>query len=259
MKTRVEEFREMHHSQEPLVLGNVWDVSSALVYEKTGFKALGTSSAAVAASMGYGDGEKMPFDRYYDVIKSIQHAVSIPLSVDLESGYGDTAEAIGEHIAALYDIGIVGINLEDSRMIHGKRTLQGLNAFEEKLEAIVSFLRIRAIDVFLNLRCDAFLLLREAPLQEAVERVTCYERLGVDGIFLPCILEEVDIEVILDAIEVPLNVMCIPGLMDFNKLQDLGVKRISMGSVIHDEVFSKMEAVLTGFLKERMGLGLISV
>src|SRR5882762_7244940 len=112
---RFETFLQLHHAATPLLLGNCWDVSSAKLLEENGFKAIGTSSAALARSLGYEDGENLPFDLLLETVKRIQQNIAVPLSVDMEKGYGTTNKGILENILKLHDIGVVGINIEDSR------------------------------------------------------------------------------------------------------------------------------------------------
>lgn len=112
--TKIQDFKNLHQNEQPLLIGNVWNVQSAKVYEELGFKALATSSSAVANSLGYEDGEQMSFEEYFYLIERIAKSTSILLSVDLESGYGKDAIDIVENISKLSEIGIVGINLEDS-------------------------------------------------------------------------------------------------------------------------------------------------
>src|ERR1700754_4423609 len=114
MSSKIEKFRELHSSADLFVLPNVWNAKSALLFQEQQFPAVATSSAAVADSLGYADGEGMPFDDYVFVIGRIAAAVQIPVSVDLEMGYGTSDEEIYNNILRLIDLGIAGINIEDS-------------------------------------------------------------------------------------------------------------------------------------------------
>lgn len=233
MTTRFEEFRKLHDNETPLLLGNVWNVQSALQYEKLGFKALGTSSAAIASDLGYEDGENMPFEDYFFMIQRIKSAVKIPLSVDLEAGYGNSVEEITANISKLYEIGIIGINIEDSIVVNSKREITETESFTTQLKAIVESLKKKNIDIFINVRSDVFLLDLPNKIDESKYRLKQYEMIGVDGIFLPCITNENDIKEIAETIKLPLNVMCIPNLPNFERLNELGVKRISMGNFVN--------------------------
>ena len=114
MMSLFEKFVELHLSESPLILGNVWNVQSAKIFEKLKFKAIGTSSAAIANSLGYEDGENISFEEYFYIVKRISENTSLPLSVDIESGYSDDVDVILSNIIKLVEIGVVGINIEDS-------------------------------------------------------------------------------------------------------------------------------------------------
>ncbi|MBO9582755.1 MAG: isocitrate lyase/phosphoenolpyruvate mutase family protein [Flavobacterium sp.] len=243
MTIRFEEFRKLHNNQTPLLLANVWNVQSALQYEKLGFKALGTSSAAIASDLGYEDGENMPFEDYFFMIQRIKSALKIPLNVDLEAGYGNSAEEILANISKLYEIGIVGINIEDSVVINSKREITETKSFTTKLRAIVENLKKRNIDMFVNVRSDVFLLDLPNKIEESKYRLKQYEMAGVDGVFLPCITNEDDIKEITETIKLPLNLMCMPNLPNFEKLRELGVKRISMGNFANAFLNKQLEKV----------------
>lgn len=256
MSSYFETFKALHHQQEPLLLGNVWDVQSAITLEKLGIKAVGTSSAAAAATLGYNDGEDMPFEEYLFLVRRIRAAVSIPLSVDLEAGYGDTEEAIIENIQRLHELGVAGINIEDSVVDGQGRHIVPADSFAQKMKNITGRLRELGIGIFINLRSDAFLLGLPDAIQEAVHRIKAYEHSGVHSIFLPCITAVDDIKAAVSATKLPVSVMCMPGLPDFKTLQSLGVKRISMGNFMHGALYKKMEEMGKGIISEGSFSGL---
>jgi 2-methylisocitrate lyase-like PEP mutase family enzyme len=241
MSNTFESFRKLHYQEEPLLLGNVWDAQSAKAFEKLKYQAIGTSSAAVAESLGYEDGENMPFDEYLFVVKRIKESTTIPLTVDLEGGYGKTEDAIVENIKRLYDVGVAGINIEDSIINKAGRTIVDADQFTAKLKGIVEKLKAQSIEIFINVRCDAFLMNVADATNEAVKRIKAYDKTGVHGIFLPCITNEYDIKATVAATSLPVSVMCMPGLPDFTTLSNLKVKRISMGPFLSRAVYKRME------------------
>lgn len=243
MMTPFQKFKNLHTSEKFFLLGNVWNVQSALVYEKMGLKALGTSSYAVAHSLGYEDGENMPFDEYLYIIKRIKASTQIPLSVDLEAGYGETSESIVNNIQALHKIGVAGINIEDSSVSANERKIKDPKEFALQLEQISNELSNRGIEMFLNVRCDSFIMNLPDALSEAMLRIKLYEQAQIDGLFIPCITREEDIESIAKATELPLNVLCVPGLPNFERLQLLGVKRISTGNFVNSKIYTDMEHI----------------
>jgi 2-methylisocitrate lyase-like PEP mutase family enzyme len=251
MRREVKLFNELHRQEEPLLLGNVWNVQSAKIFEKMNFKAIGTSSAAVAETLGYKDGEYMPFGEYFFIVKRIKESTSIPLTVDLEAGYGKTVEEILSNIKQLCELGVVGINIEDSIVRNSVREIVQAEDFAEKLFAITTQLKNEGIDVFINVRCDAFLLNLPDARAKAIGRIALYEKASIQGIFLPCITGVEDIKTTVNSTTLPVNVMCMPGLPDFDVLKSLNVKRISMGNFMNGSVYKELETLTQNVIKER--------
>ncbi len=244
MSTNFEQFKALHYAPDLLVLPNVWDAKSALLFEEKAFPALGTSSAAVANSLGYDDGEKMPLDDYLFVIKRILACVKIPVTVDFEMGYGKNPAAILSNLLKLCELGVAGINLEDSTIINGKRILQNGHAFADTITYLKNKLDAEGAALFFNIRCDTYLINLKNKQEESTLRLPLYESAGADGVFLPCISQEADIVEALKSTKLPLNVMCIPGLPDFNGLRALGVKRASMGPFFLNKTYQKATELL---------------
>jgi 2-methylisocitrate lyase-like PEP mutase family enzyme len=234
-------FTALHQQSAPLLLANVWDVASARAAQQAGYLAIGTSSAAIAAMLGYEDGEQMSFAELLLVVKRIRAVCPLPLSVDMEAGYGDTAQEIAANLQQLAKLGVVGVNLEDSRVVNGKRQLQDARQFAGQLREI----RARVTDpLFFNIRTDTFLLNVENALAETLLRGQLYREHGADGLFVPCVVNNPDIAAIARQITLPLNVMCMPTLADFAQLAALGVRRISMGNFIHAALQSRLNDLL---------------
>ncbi len=235
-----ETFLQLHQNPNPLLLGNIWDVSSAKIFEQKGYKAIGTSSQAVAKSLGYEDGEKLPFDTLFRLAKRVVEVVDIPFTVDLEAGYSRTINGIIENIKKLHGIGVVGINLEDT-IPGATRHLQPVTKFQKTLSAIAEQISRNNLKMFLNIRTDGFLLGMPTALAETLTRTKSYENSGANGIFVPCITNKNDIEEVVKATSLPVNVMCMPDLPDFEELKMLGVKRISMGPFVNSYISKKTE------------------
>jgi 2-methylisocitrate lyase-like PEP mutase family enzyme len=164
-------FKSLHESTDPLLIANVWNAQSAHVFQKLHFKAIATSSAAVAESLGYADGQQMSFEEYFAAISHIIHSAKLPLSVDLEAGYGDTPEMVVKNIRQLAMAGVIGINIEDSIVQNGKRSLIDAERFAHRLDKISNALRLHKVEIFINVRCDAFLLNVPSPIDEASKRI----------------------------------------------------------------------------------------
>ena len=238
-------FTASHHQKSPLLLCNVWDVTSAQAAEQLNFQAIGTSSGAIASMLGYRDGEEMSFQELKYIVERITKSVDVPLTVDLEAGYSRSPTKIVEHIQQLADLGVVGINLEDSLVENGERKLLDAITFSKTLEKVCSIFTQRNSKMFINLRTDTFLLGVSEPVQETIVRAKKYHAAGAHGLFVPCIERQEDIESVINQIDLPLNVMCMPKLPNFAILKELGVQRISMGNF----VFNKMRATLEKELK----------
>ena len=251
MISQFQKFKDLHNQNEPFLLCNVWNAQSAKISEKLGFKSIGTSSAAIAHSLGYEDGENMPFTDYLFIIENIKKSVTIPLTVDLESGYGNDEKTIISNISRLANLGIVGINIEDSIVKDNIRTLENEILFSKKLNIISNYIKTNNIEMFVNVRTDTFLLNCENVISETIKRIKLYEQSNIDGLFLPCITNQNDIKTIVENTKLPVNVMCMPELPNFDLLKSVGVKRISMGNFINDYIYKNMEQVSAKIIEEK--------
>lgn len=238
-------FKQLHQNSTPLLLGNIWDVNSARIFEANSYKAIGVSSQALSNSLGYEDGENLPFEILLQLAKRVNEVVHIPFSVDMEGGYSRTIDGIIENINKLYDAGAVGINLEDT-IAGTARHFQPATQFVKTLSVVADHISRNNLQLFLNVRTDGFLLGMPTALTETLARIRVYESSGADGIFVPCITKRNDIQEIVKATKLPVNVMCMPDLPDFDELASLGVKRISMGPFL----FNKSNDVIGQFAKK---------
>ena len=248
MSPNFESFKKLHSNGSLFTLPNAWDAASALVIERLGYPAVATSSSAVAGSLGYQDGENMSFEEYLFVIRRILRSVRIPVTVDLEMGYGNTGEEILANVLTLASLGVAGINLEDSHIDKTGRHLQGAGVFAEKIAFLKQHLLDQQIDLFLNIRCDTWLLGVKDARAETRTRVTLYTATGADGIFLPCISDEEDIADAVAHTDLPVNVMWVPGLPAQDRLESLGVRRLSMGPYFYNHAYSSLEELAQSFI-----------
>lgn len=250
-------FKQLHQQEHALLIANVWDVPSAQQAQELGFQAIGTSSAAIAATFGYEDGESMAFSTLCFVVERITSQISLPLTVDLEAGYSDDPIVIVEHIRQLAVLGVVGINIEDSLVNSNEsaqaseRVLVDAETFSLTLKTVKQMLNDEQIDIFVNVRTDPFLLGTQDALTQTLARISLYESAGADGIFIPCITERTDIETCVKSTSLPINVMCMPQLTNFDALADYGVKRISMGSFVFERGLKQHKANLTEVLSKK--------
>ena len=227
-----ERFRDLHTAPDLLVLPNAWDAGSAIIFAKEGFSAVGTTSAGIAYSLGYPDGERVTLGDLLEVEKRILRRLTIPLSVDIETGYGEDVAQVVNSVMQVVELGAVGINLEDG-LSGTSPGLFDLTEQCEKIDALSSFRKSVAVPFVINARTDVFWLQvgdAEARLAEAVERAQAYLEAGADCIFVPGHLEPSLIRELAAAIPGPLNVIATPDCPSVADLEKLGVARLSLGS-----------------------------
>ena len=225
LAARARTLADLHSAPEILALANVWDVASARVVAGTeGARALATASHAIAATFGYEDGENIPLELHLDMVGRIAAAVDLPVSMDLEAGYGDPGGTTRRAIAA----GAVGGNLEDE--------LAPLDEAVAAVEAVLRAGRDAGIDFVLNARTDAFLRAgegadRAATLQEAIARGRAFLEAGAPVVFVPGVVERDEIAALVDGLGPRrLTLISVPGAsLPASELQELGVARVSTG------------------------------
>ena len=232
-------FYQMHHQNELLLLPNTWDVLSAMILAQSGFEAIGTTSWGIANSLGKQDGELVSFEQMFAVVGNIIDAVDVPVTVDMEAGYGKDGDEIVANVLQVAGCGAAGINIEDS--YKDEKGLKDIKAHCELLGKIKAALERNGFDDFyINARTDTYLQL-SSPLTETLERAKGYAEAGADGIFVPGLSSDVDIKAIVGELAVPLNVMSLPNLTDADAIQSLGVKRLSIGNALSDACIAFVE------------------
>ena len=229
---RAEELRRLHHGPEVLVFANVWDVASARVFEELGYPALATSSAGVAAVFGYPDGQRIQRQEMADMVRRIAHAVSVPVSADMEAGYGTDEESAAQTVLATIEAGAVGLNIEDGT----KDKTNPLIDFDlqvRRLKAVRRAAESANVPVVLNARTDAYWMglgHEGERFTETVRRGNAYLAAGADCIFVPGAQDPVTIEKLCREIAGPVNILGGPGVPAVSELKRLGVTRLSVGS-----------------------------
>ncbi|NOT33736.1 MAG: isocitrate lyase/phosphoenolpyruvate mutase family protein [Candidatus Eisenbacteria bacterium] len=232
--SRAAHFRELH-SKRPLILPNAWDAGSARAIERAGADAIATSSAGVAWSLGRADGQRLSREQMVEVVRSIAAVVSVPVSADVEGGYGSGGPAdIAETVRAVIAAGAVGVNLEDSPG-RGDEALIPAPAHVERIRAARDAARAVGGDIVINARTDVFLAQVGAPetrFDEAVRRAKLYRQAGADCLFVPGVIDAETIAALVRAIDGPLNILARAGAPTLSQLGALGVARVSLGSAI---------------------------
>lgn len=225
--SKAQRFAELHAGGKPFILANAWDAASARIFEKAGFSAIGTTSAGIAASRGYRDGQKIPLNEMLDNVKQVLSAVSLPVSVDIEAGFGETEEEVVGTIAQLVALGVVGINLEDGT----GDPLFPLYSIDQQVKKIAA-IRREFPTLWIYTRIDAFYLGlpdKEKALGDTIERARAYLDAGANSIFVVVDDREL-IAKLTKEISAPINVLASAKLPSMQELQELGVARVSLGS-----------------------------
>ncbi|MGH3761562.1 isocitrate lyase/PEP mutase family protein [Actinophytocola sp.] len=221
----IDEFRALHTS-EVLVLPNAWDVASARIIEQAGARAVATTSAGVAWSLGTPDGDRLPRDRAVDLVARIASGAGVPVTADIESGFGATPDEVADTVRAVADAGAAGINIEDG-------AFPGLRPVAEQVERIAA--ARRAAPLFVNARIDGYLFGVGDPdtrLADTVARAEAFVAAGADGVYVPGVVDPEIISMLVRRIPAPLNVLAGPGAPSVADLAGLGVARVSAGSRI---------------------------
>jgi len=227
MTTNAKIFRELHGPGQLLRLPNAWDAGSARLFEANGATAIATTSAGLAWSRGYPDGDILPARVLAAAVAEIARVVKVPISTDFEGGYSDDPRTVGEGIGAVLDAGAVGINLEDGAA--------SVDLTCAKIEAVKQAASRAGVDLFVNARTDVYLrglVPPERAVAESIERGHRYQAAGADGFFVPKVTDLAEMRAIADAVSLPLNVLVMPGLAPVAELQRAGVRRVSAGSAI---------------------------
>jgi 2-methylisocitrate lyase-like PEP mutase family enzyme len=226
-------FRELHLSGH-LLLPNAWDAASARVFEHAGFSAVGTTSGGIANARGLPDGETIGRARMLEEIRTIVEAVHVPVTADIEAGYGDAPGDVAGTVAAILDLGVVGANLED-RVHHSEvARLYQVDEQMARLEAARTEAGRRGIHLLINARTDTFLLALGADLEErmalTIARGKAYLSAGADVVFVPGAIEVDTVRRLADAIGGPLSVMAMPAAPAATALFEAGACRVSLGN-----------------------------
>ena len=237
-------FRKLHEGPEILLLPNAWDAGSARLIESLGAKAIATTSAGLAWSRGYPDGDMLPVEQLLATVNEIIRVIRVPLTVDIEGGYSDDPVAVGELARRVIDAGAVGINIEDGA---GPPDL-----LCRKIEAVRQSAVRADVDFFINARSDVYLrnfATGNAAIEEVSQRAERYRAAGCDGLFVPGLADGPAIDAVLASIDgLPLNIMLVPNLPSVDVLQTQGVRRLSTGSAIAQAALGRASQLAADFL-----------
>jgi len=235
-KEKAEMFLKFHQDKEILVLLNSWNIGSSKLIEACGYKAIATTSMGIAASLGYPDCQVITLSEMIEAITGIVNAVQVPVTVDIEAGYGNNLNEIIESVIKIIATGIVGINIEDSLDLSPE--LIDEMEFCERISAIRALSDSLGFHLVINARTDSFYTSSGSPrekLAESIKRGNKYREAGADCIFVQPVWEKETISTLVKEINAPINILSNPGIgaglpPSVRELQDLGVARLSLGS-----------------------------
>lgn len=235
-------FRDLHHHGEVLLLPNAWDAASAHLLARAGAKAVATSSAAMSWSLGYPDGSALPPEQLVAAVHRISRLLPIQLTVDIEDGFSAAPDEVADLAAAVAAAGAAGINIEDGA------------GSPELLAGKIAAIRARSgcASLFINARTDVFLrsFARASEATETVvQRGLSYAQAGADGLFVPALSSLPDVSRIAQAVQLPLNLMTVPGLAPLQELAQAGVRRLSAGPASFLSTYSHFCTSAAAFLQ----------
>ena len=238
LRAKAEALRRLHHGPDILVLPNVWDIASARLVEDAGYPALATTSAGVAFAQGYPDGERIGRDEMLDVVGRIARRVHVPVTADLEAGYGPEPADTEETIRRAIDAGIVGANIEDGTH-RREQPLFSMNLAVARIHAARRAADAAGIPFVINARTDPYLAARIFDLprdqqcfDETVRRGRAYREAGADCIFIPGVADRDTIRRLVEAIGGPINILAGADSPPVPELKALGVARVSIGGML---------------------------
>lgn len=241
-------FKSLHKPGNPIILYNIWDAGSAKAVAESGAKALATGSAPVAMANGFPDGEVFPLQDALVIVRRILDVVDIPLTMDLEGGYGASPEVVAASVRSAMDAGAIGFNFED-QIVGG----EGLYSIEEQTGRITAARRAadeNGVGGFLNARTDIFLKAKpdqhtESMVDEAIERAASYKQAGADGFFVPGMVNKKQIARLCETVSLPVNLIVLAHTPSQQEFAELGAGRVSYGPTPYRQMIS--------WLKEQAG------
>jgi 2-methylisocitrate lyase-like PEP mutase family enzyme len=250
---KAEQFRKLHHGPRMLLLPNAWDVASARILEECGHPAIATTSAGIAYSLGYPDGQRISRGEMLEMVGRIARAVRVPVTADMEAGYGTTAKEMSETVKAAIEAGAIGMNLED---VTGddENSEVALPLQVEKIRVIREAAASLGVPFVLNARTDIYLMPvgpEATRFERTVERLRAYRRTGADCLFAPGVYDRETIARLVKAVDGPLNILANPACPPVAELEKIGVARVSAGSGIMRAAMGAVQRIGTEMFEAR--------
>ncbi|PJD93226.1 MAG: dihydrouridine synthase [Legionella sp.] len=232
-------FSDLHHqTSKVFVLPNVWDALSAKQFELAGAKAIATTSAGIATILGYPDGEVMPKSEMLAIVKRIVSVVDVPVSVDIETGYGRSIMEVCDTVSEVIRLGAVGINIEDADPDHAG-SLFPIDVQVEKIRAIRQLANQYGVSLYINARTDSYwlkALKTDACYEETIQRLLAYRDAGANGVFVPGLTDLAVASKLRELVGLPINLLGGAWVEHISQLVDCNINRLSVGSGVSRKV-----------------------
>ncbi|OAI50265.1 hypothetical protein AYO37_01255 [Opitutia bacterium SCGC AG-212-L18] len=242
---KAQSFKALHQKGDPLIIYNIWDAGSAREVESAGAKAIGTSSWAVAKSKGVQDGEHLPLSEVLFNVERIMTSVKVPVTIDIEGGYGKTPAEVSKTIEGLIKRGIVGVSFEDQ--IIGEKELYSSPDQCDRIRAIRAISNKYSMPIFINATTNLFFKEEKNHVKlmdEAFERLEMYHKAGADGFFVPGLSNEILIKDLCENSPIPINIAISDEISCTQKLKDLGISRISHGPRPYIDFLNALKSIM---------------
>ena len=255
-RDKAELLRSLHRRDDLLVVPNAWDVGSARVLESAGFPTVASSSAAFAWSFGLPDGQRASWEDVIAGLARMAGGVDVPVSADLEGGYVESTGSIERTVEALAGAGIAGVGLEDSTFGDDLTGVVEAEAHAELIAAARAAADALDYPLFINGRTELYFRGvgdEEGRLEEAARRLALYAQAGADGAFAPAIADPDEIRELAGRLDVPLNVLWMPGMPGLDELEALGVRRVTVGAQTYLAALAALERAAGGLAERDVG------
>ncbi|MDA0239204.1 MAG: isocitrate lyase/phosphoenolpyruvate mutase family protein [Proteobacteria bacterium] len=243
---KAEALRKLHHGDRPLILPNAWDAGTAVMVAAAGFSAVATTSAGVAFSMGFPDGQFIGRDGMLRAVDAVAARVALPVTADMEAGYGDSPEDVAETARLTLAAGAVGLNLEDG-IDHAQGTMYSLAQASDRIAAARAAGDAVGVPLVINGRTDVYFhpgMLDEAKFEEAVTRANAYLEAGADCAFVIAVRDPETVKKLVPAVHGPLNVIAGHAGLNINDLTEIGVRRISLAGNLIGATYGSLRDAL---------------
>ena len=242
---KAQQLLSLHNNGKLLILPNVWNPIGARMLQAKGYSAVATASAAIAESLGYGDGEQLKLDTMLDMVARIVRSVDLPVTADFEAGYSDSIEGLQENISRLLDTGAVGLNFEDS--FDDSAHLRPIPEQVERIKAVREAANRKGIHLVINARADSFFAegfsSDEERLEDVITRLTAYTAAGADSVYPVGRGDKETLTILRKRLSAPINVLATAKTASLKQLQELGINRVSFGPYIFRSLLAKMSAM----------------